>query len=116
MDVLLCRLGGIFREGAEVGDRGVGINQQDIGGAAGLELLQLGDHLVGHAEQGGGVVLDPVGQLDDLRLIENDVVIGTRVRIQTGAYITAFTEIEDDVFVAPMVVTANDRTTALWSR
>jgi UDP-2-acetamido-3-amino-2,3-dideoxy-glucuronate N-acetyltransferase len=41
--------------------------------------------------------------------IENDVVIGARARIQTGAYITAFTEIEDDVFVAPMVVTANDR-------
>ena len=42
--------------------------------------------------------------------IENDVVIGARARIQTGAYITAFTEVEDDVFVAPMVVTANDRT------
>jgi UDP-2-acetamido-3-amino-2,3-dideoxy-glucuronate N-acetyltransferase len=42
--------------------------------------------------------------------IENDVVIGARARIQTGAYITAFTEIEDDVFVAPMVVTSNDRT------
>jgi acetyltransferase-like isoleucine patch superfamily enzyme len=42
--------------------------------------------------------------------IENDVVIGARARIQTGAYITAFTEIEDDVFVAPMVVTANDTT------
>ena len=41
--------------------------------------------------------------------IENDVVIGARTRIQTGSYITAFTEIEDDVFVAPMVVTANDR-------
>ena len=42
--------------------------------------------------------------------IENDVVIGARARIQTGSYITAFTEIEDDVFVAPMVVTANDKT------
>ena len=42
--------------------------------------------------------------------VENDVVIGARARIQTGAYVTAFTEIEDDVFVAPMVVTANDRT------
>jgi UDP-2-acetamido-3-amino-2,3-dideoxy-glucuronate N-acetyltransferase len=42
--------------------------------------------------------------------IENDVVIGARARVQTGAYVTAFTEIEDDVFVAPMVVTANDLT------
>jgi acetyltransferase-like isoleucine patch superfamily enzyme len=42
--------------------------------------------------------------------IENDVVIGARARIQTGSYITAFSELEDDVFVAPMVVTANDMT------
>jgi UDP-2-acetamido-3-amino-2,3-dideoxy-glucuronate N-acetyltransferase len=42
--------------------------------------------------------------------IDNDVVIGARVRIQTGAYITAFSEVEDDVFVAPYVVTTNDRT------
>jgi UDP-2-acetamido-3-amino-2,3-dideoxy-glucuronate N-acetyltransferase len=42
--------------------------------------------------------------------IENDALIGARVRIQTNAYITAFTEIEDDVFVAPCVVTSNDWT------
>jgi acetyltransferase-like isoleucine patch superfamily enzyme len=42
--------------------------------------------------------------------VENDVVIGARVRVQTGAYITAFSELEDDVFVAPMVVTTNDMT------
>jgi acetyltransferase-like isoleucine patch superfamily enzyme len=42
--------------------------------------------------------------------IENDVVIGARVRIQTDAYITAFSELEDDVFVAPCVVTSNDMT------
>jgi acetyltransferase-like isoleucine patch superfamily enzyme len=42
--------------------------------------------------------------------IENDVVIGSRARIQTGSYITAFSELEDDVFVAPMVVTTNDVT------
>jgi acetyltransferase-like isoleucine patch superfamily enzyme len=42
--------------------------------------------------------------------IENDVVIGARARIQTGSYITAFSELEDDVFVAPMVVTTNDLT------
>jgi acetyltransferase-like isoleucine patch superfamily enzyme len=42
--------------------------------------------------------------------IENDVLIGARVRIQTNAYITAFSELEDDVFVAPCVVTTNDMT------
>ncbi len=42
--------------------------------------------------------------------IENDVLIGARVRIQSDSYITAFSEIEDDVFVAPCVVTTNDMT------
>lgn len=42
--------------------------------------------------------------------IDNDVAIGARVRIQTGSYLAAFSELEDDVFVAPFVVTANDRT------
>jgi acetyltransferase-like isoleucine patch superfamily enzyme len=42
--------------------------------------------------------------------IENDVLIGARVRIQTNCYITAFTELEDDVFVAPCVATTNDAT------
>jgi acetyltransferase-like isoleucine patch superfamily enzyme len=42
--------------------------------------------------------------------VDNDVTIGARVRIQTGCYVTAFTVIEDDVFVAPGVTTLNDRT------
>jgi acetyltransferase-like isoleucine patch superfamily enzyme len=41
--------------------------------------------------------------------VDNDVVIGARVRIQTGCYITAFSEIEDEVFVGPGVNTFNDR-------
>ena len=42
--------------------------------------------------------------------VDNDVTIGARVRIQTGCYITAFSVIEDDVFVAPGVTLLNDRT------
>jgi acetyltransferase-like isoleucine patch superfamily enzyme len=38
------------------------------------------------------------------------VVIGARTRIQTDAYITAFSSLEDDVFVAPRVITTNDMT------
>ncbi len=30
------------------------------------------------------------------------------VRIQTGAYVTAYTTVEDYVFIAPMVTTTND--------
>jgi UDP-2-acetamido-3-amino-2,3-dideoxy-glucuronate N-acetyltransferase len=42
--------------------------------------------------------------------VDNDVTIGARVRIQTGAYVTAYSVIEDDVFVAPCVTTTNDNT------
>lgn len=40
--------------------------------------------------------------------VENEVTIGHRVKIQTGVYITAWTTIEDDCFIAPCVVTTND--------
>ena len=40
--------------------------------------------------------------------VDNDVRIGARVRIQTNAYITAGSVIEDDVFIAPGVVLTND--------
>jgi acetyltransferase-like isoleucine patch superfamily enzyme len=42
--------------------------------------------------------------------VDNDVTIGARVRIQTGCYLTAYSTIEDDVFVAPGVTTTNDNT------
>jgi acetyltransferase-like isoleucine patch superfamily enzyme len=44
--------------------------------------------------------------------IDNDVQIGSRVRIQTNCYVTAFSVIEDDVFVGPGVTTTNDNTMA----
>jgi acetyltransferase-like isoleucine patch superfamily enzyme len=40
--------------------------------------------------------------------VENDVVIGERCRIQANAYVTAYSTLEDDVFLAPCVVTTND--------
>jgi len=40
--------------------------------------------------------------------VDNDVEVGARVRVQTGCYLTAFSRIEDDVFVAPGVLTTND--------
>jgi acetyltransferase-like isoleucine patch superfamily enzyme len=42
--------------------------------------------------------------------VDCDVAIGADVRIQTNCYISAFTEIEDDVFVGPGVNTLNDPT------
>ena len=41
-------------------------------------------------------------------LVENDTAIGPRVKIQAQAYVTAYTTIEEDVFIAPCVVTTND--------
>src|SRR5688572_13466442 len=42
--------------------------------------------------------------------VDNDVTIGARVRVQTDVYLTAFSEIEDDVFVGPGACTTNDDT------
>ncbi len=41
-------------------------------------------------------------------LVENDTSIGTLTRIQADAYITAYSTLEDNVFIAPCVVTTND--------
>src|SRR3954452_18384293 len=42
--------------------------------------------------------------------VDNDVVIGERVKIQTNVYVTAFSVIEDDVFIGPGASTTNDDT------
>jgi acetyltransferase-like isoleucine patch superfamily enzyme len=44
--------------------------------------------------------------------VDNDVTIGDRVRIQTGVYLTAYSVVEDDVFIGPTVSTYNDDTMA----
>jgi acetyltransferase-like isoleucine patch superfamily enzyme len=43
-------------------------------------------------------------------VVDNDVRVGARVRVQTGVYLTAFTLVEDDVFVGPGASTTNDDT------
>ncbi len=42
-------------------------------------------------------------------VIDGNCRIGNSVGIQTGAYITAYTTIEDDVFLGPCSVTTNDK-------
>jgi len=42
--------------------------------------------------------------------VDNDVTVGARVRIQTGVYLTAYSAVEDDVFVGPGATTTNDST------
>jgi acetyltransferase-like isoleucine patch superfamily enzyme len=41
-------------------------------------------------------------------LVENDTTIGSLTKIQAEAYITAYSTLEDNVFIAPCVVTTND--------
>jgi acetyltransferase-like isoleucine patch superfamily enzyme len=41
-------------------------------------------------------------------LIENDTTVGALTKIQADAYITAYSTLEESVFVAPCVVTTND--------
>ncbi len=41
-------------------------------------------------------------------LVENSTTIGARTRIQANAYVTAYSTLEEDVFIAPCVVTTND--------
>ncbi len=41
-------------------------------------------------------------------LVENDTTIGDLTKIQADAYITAYSTLEDNVFIAPCVVTTND--------
>jgi acetyltransferase-like isoleucine patch superfamily enzyme len=49
-------------------------------------------------------------------VVDNDVQVGARVRVQTSVYLTAFTVIEDDVFVGPGALTTNDDTMARHGR
>ena len=41
-------------------------------------------------------------------LVENDTTIGSGTRIQAEAYVTAYSTLEENVFIAPCVVTTND--------
>jgi acetyltransferase-like isoleucine patch superfamily enzyme len=41
-------------------------------------------------------------------LVENDSTVGARTKIQAMAYVTAYSTLEEDVFIAPCVQTSND--------
>jgi acetyltransferase-like isoleucine patch superfamily enzyme len=41
-------------------------------------------------------------------LVENDTTIGALTKIQAEAYITAYSTLEEEVFIAPCVITTND--------
>lgn len=45
-------------------------------------------------------------------VLDNDVSVGARVRVQTNVYLTAYSLVEDDVFVGPCAMSTNDDTMA----
>jgi acetyltransferase-like isoleucine patch superfamily enzyme len=86
--VTVCA-GAVVLAGAQIGDGVIVGDQSFIRERARIDA----DSLIGR-----GSVLD------------NDVRVGARVRVQTGVYLTAFTIVEDDVFVGPAATTTNDDT------
>jgi UDP-2-acetamido-3-amino-2,3-dideoxy-glucuronate N-acetyltransferase len=81
--------GAVVLAGARIGERCVVADQAHV-----RERVEIGpDSVVGRAAS-----------------IENDVRMGARVRLQTASYITAWSLVEDDVFVAPGVMLTNDPT------
>jgi acetyltransferase-like isoleucine patch superfamily enzyme len=55
-------------------------------------------------------VVGPASVIGRGSTVDNDVVVGARVKVQTGVYLTAYSVVEDDVFVGPGAVTTNDHT------
>lgn len=78
-------------------------------------VIYAGSRIGAHLETGHGVVIREENEIGDHLSIWNHSVIdygcriGNGVRIHTSCYVSQFTTIEDDVFLAPGVMVANDR-------
>jgi acetyltransferase-like isoleucine patch superfamily enzyme len=89
----------------------IGNNAKIRSGSVIYQEVQIGDYF----ETGHHVVIREENQIGDhVQIWTNTVVdygcrIGNRVKIHTGVYVAQFTVIEDDVFIAPGVIFANDK-------
>jgi acetyltransferase-like isoleucine patch superfamily enzyme len=63
-----------------------------------------------HAQVRERSVIGPQTVIGRGSAIDNDVTIGARVKIQSNVYLTAFSVVEDDVFIGPQAATTNDDT------
>ena len=72
----------------------------------------LGDEVIvgDQAQVRERTVIGPQSVIGRGSAIDNDVTIGARVKIQTNVYVTAFSVVEDDVFIGPGASTTNDDT------
>ena len=78
-------------------------------------VIYAGSRIGSHLETGHGSVIREENRIGDHLSIWNNstidygCIIGNNVRIHTGVYVAQFTTIEDEVFLAPGVMIANDR-------
>ncbi|HYM49813.1 MAG TPA: hypothetical protein VET65_04495 [Candidatus Limnocylindrales bacterium] len=80
-----------------------------------FSVIYAGSQIGTHLETGHGVVIREENQIGDHLSIWNHSTIdygcriGNNVRIHSNVYVSQFTTIEDDAFLAPGVMIANDR-------
>lgn len=109
-----------FDEGASIGhapSRKVTDQSLSIGRGAVVRrgaVIYLGSRIGDHLETGHNAVIREENLIGDNFSIWNNstvdygCVIGNNVKIHCNVYVAQFTEIEDDVFIAPGVSIAND--------
>ena len=86
-DGTIVSTGAIVFAGSAIGDRVILGDQSCV-----RERVEVGDDVV----------------LGRGSYVENDTTIGAMTKIQAEAYITAYSTLEEHVFIAPCVVTTND--------
>jgi acetyltransferase-like isoleucine patch superfamily enzyme len=86
--VTVCA-GAVIYAGSEIGDRAIVGDQAQV-----RERATIGERTV-------------IGRASG---VDNDVRIGNRVKIQSQVYVTAYSVVEDDVFLGPGASTTNDDT------
>lgn len=98
----------------EVGELRIGDDAKVCSGAVVFAGAQIGERVI-VGDQAFVRERSTIGEgslIGRASVVDNDVVLGERVRVQTSVYLTAFTLVEDDVFIGPGVVTTNDDTMA----
>jgi acetyltransferase-like isoleucine patch superfamily enzyme len=71
-------------------------------------VISTGAIVFAGSEIGAGCIVGDQACVRERVRIADDVVVGRGTRIQAEAYVTAYSTLEEDVFIAPCVVTTND--------
>ena len=107
-DVILGYPSGRFEK---VGEVILGPHARIRSGSVIYQTVQIGHHF----ETGHHVIIREENEIgDSVSIWTNTVIdygckIGSRVKIHANGYVAQFTVIEDDVFIAPGVIFANDK-------